>query len=246
MSAIGRLKSNSKMENLFGILYYVLLFGIPVIAISFIVALKFGILDERIYLWSFLLASTYLFILTNLSTLKDYCKESDAHKGTIEYFLAKLNITVHKGFANAFSARTLDKGEDWMVLTIFTGILSVIGLIVTFVIAIVDHNFSGLIVLGYNTFLLIVSFFINSNIINNKKVPSELLELMFEMENIPENEKRRFCSQVKNNIVSRGYITRLEVFEACSEILQYQERIKEVKKKENQKEEYTNFLKKVK
>lgn len=246
MSAIGRLKSNSKIENLFGILYYVLLFSIPIIGISFIVALKFGFLDERIYLWSFLLAFTYLFIFTNLSTLKDYCKESDAHKGTIEYFLAKLNITVHKGFANAFSARTLDEGEDWMALTILTGMISFIGLIATFIIAMVDNNFSGLIVFGYNTFLLMISFFINSNIINNKKVPSELLELMFEMKNIPENEKRRFYSQVKQNIVSRGYITRLEVFEACSEILQYQERIKEVKNKENQKEQYTNFLNKVK
>lgn len=221
------------------------MFAIPGLAASFLIALKLDYLSEHIYFWSFLLGATYLFIFTNLPTLKDYCKETDAHKGTIEYFLAKINITVPKGFANAFSSQTLEKGEDWIALTIMTGIFSCIGLIVSIVIVIGERDFSCLIVLGYNTFLIALSLFINSEILNKKKVSSELLELMFDMNNIPENEKRRFYSKVKHNIVCRGCVTRLEVFEACSEILDYQEKVKQVKKKENQKEEYTNFLKKV-
>lgn len=245
MSAIGRLQSNSKIENLFGLLYYIFLLSIPVLGLSFFIALKFNYLGDHVKLFSSMLALTYLFIFTNLLTLKDYGKASNAHMGTIDYFLAKLNITSSRGIGNGFSPSTRQKGEGWIVILILAAIISLSGLVSGLLIAAVDKNTSPLILFGYNAFLVLFSLFINSDIINKQKVSSELLEVMFEMKNISETGKRYFYSNVKNCITNRGFVTRMEVFKACSEILDEQVRIAKIKKKENAKEEYTNFLKKV-
>jgi hypothetical protein len=246
MSATGRLRSDSKVENIFGILYYAMLIAIPGLAIAFMVAFNLGLFSDNIVLWCFLLATTYLFIFTNILTLKDYYKQSNVHKGTIEFFLSKINITKPKGLANIFGSFDEETKEAWEPAFIAIGVASCFFAIGSIVTITVDGNYSFLIVFLYNTFLIALSIFINGDVINDKKVPSELLELMLEMKNIHESEKTDFLRKVRANIVRNGYITRREVFEACSEILVNQERLKQIKNKELEKEKYTNFLNKTK
>ena len=238
MSALGRLKSNSWRDKLFGILYYSMLISIPVMGWFSITEF----LKTNLYTWLCILAYAIVFAGINLPVVGDYSNTKKSHKGTINYFLGVVNPTK---FNNVLSRHihkiTQQENSEpvFAILSIFTSCaLSFFG----FVNALLSESYFFLIFAISSFTLPALTLFIHSNFINSQIVPVENLNLIFEMNEITEDEKKAFSNAIKQIISSKGYVTRNDVFRHSDFIIRNNEMRKLLSKKQKNREHYSSFF----
>jgi hypothetical protein len=252
MGAFGRLRSKSMLDKTFGLMFYMMI--ILVGALSVFAINDF--VENRNLFWLFILGSTYLFVFTNIFTLRDYKNIYATHKGTIENYLAKINITESKLLGKGFKISLSKKSNDDFVFASepyenneFEGfyIIPLIFIVAFFVVGLININKEGELFIYfsiYNLLLVGISVFINADTLNNSAVSPELLGEFFDIENISEEEKDDFKEIVKEKIESNGFISRKEVFCACKPIIENQKSREHKNKVEIEKQKYDVIFKK--
>lgn len=238
MSALGRLKSGSWRDKLFGFLYYSMLISIPVIGWFCIT----NFLKYHENAWLFILTCVVFFIAINIPVLVDYCNTRKIHKGTIDYFLGEINTNKFNNRLSRHIHRITQKQESEPVFLI-------ISVVLYFCLM-----FSSLMYYSINEYSIFMPFsilwfifpcltlFLHSNFINSQIVSVEHLNLIFEMDEITEDEKRSFSHAIKQIISSKGYVTRNDVFRHSDFIVKNNEMRKLLSKKQKNKEHYSSFV----
>lgn len=252
MGAFGRLRSKSILEKTFGFMFYmtaILIGSSTVFAIN-------DFFETGNLFWLFMLGSTYFFVFTNVFTLKDYKNINEAHKGTIEHYIAKINITESKFLGKGFKIKGNKKSSSDFVFVSepeeyseFDGfyIVPFMLIVAFFIVGLMNLHKEGEFFIYfsiYNLLLVSLSFFINSERLNNSAVSPELLNDFFEIENISEEEKSDFKKNIKHKIEANGFVSRKEVFNACKPILENKKNREHRNKVEIEKEKYDAIFKK--
>lgn len=252
MGAFGRLRSKSILEKTFGLMFYMM---VILVGVSTVFAIN-DFYETRNLFWLFMLGSTYFFVFTNIFTVMDYKNINETHKGTIENYLAKINITNSKLLGKAFKISMGEKSSSDFVFASepdetneFEGffIIPLILIVSFFIVGLMNVHGEGeyfIYFSVYNLLLVSLSFFINSERLNNSAVSPELLSDFFTLEDVSEEEKSDFRKAVKHKIESNGFVSRKEVFNICKPIFENKKNREHRNKVEIEKEKYEAIFKK--
>lgn len=252
MGAFGRLRSKSILEKTFGLMFYMM---VILIGVSTVLAIN-NFYETRDLFTLFMLGSTYLFVFTNIFTVIDYKNINNTHKGTIENYLAKINITQSKLLGKGFK---IEPDENSNTDFIFASdpaesnelngfyVIPLTLIFAFFVVGLINIRGEGeyfIYFSVYNLLLVSLSFFINLEKLNNSAVSPELLSDFFTLEDVFEEEKSDFRKAVKRKIESNGFVSRKEVFNICKPILENKKNREHRNKVEIEKEKYDAIFKK--
>lgn len=244
MSAIGRFKSENWLDKIYGALYYSLILMLP-INIYFVIKLYEN--DNGTFLLSMTIL-TVLFVFANLSTLKDYKKENDTHKGTLDNFISKIKISQPNWLAKNFFSINGIKDASALVKCIFmiSVMSTMISVFIGFLLLLTNNNKDILFIGLYAMVLIPFSWVINYNFIGFIKVSPEFVNEIFEIKDITERQRDLMFLSLKAIFSKNESITRDDIFNICTVIKKEKEKnkMKEiVGSKEHRYEEFQKTFK---
>lgn len=236
ISLKGRLQSKYKYEK-FHVLYYIMHYVI----IGYITYFVSNRLIENGFRFDFsnyeiaYLGLTLFFSLTTMKASTDYYNLNKIHKNTLDYYIGDLNPS--KG---SFLFNFIEKEENinqllatiLFIIFIFSVVTSIFCLIVG------DYKLLGIIV--YNIFLMILSCAIGGSDINYGKVPSEKLNAIEQVEDLSDENKKKFREEVLKKLNKNDVIYKSDLLGICLDLRK--DRI-EIKKKEENLQDYEAFRK---
>lgn len=236
LSLKGRLQSKYKYEK-FHVLYYIMHYVI----IGYITYFVSNRLIENGFRFDFsnyeiaYLGLTLFFSLTTMKASTDYYNLNKIHKNTLDYYIGDLNPS--KG-SFLFNTIEKDEGINNMLATLafFVVILSIAGSM----ILLLGGQYKLIGVLAYNLLLMTLSCAIGGSDINYGKVSSEKLNAIEQVEDLSDENKKKFREEVLKKLNRNDVIYKSDLLEICLELRK--DRI-EIKKKEENVQDYEAFRK---
>lgn len=184
-------------------------------------------------------------IIGKVVTVGDFTNIKKVHKGTLEYYVAKINPTKESIIKGAFDA-LLKYPAILGALTVFIPA----GVVSFFVYYLCEGRLDVVLSGGFLIASFIVLFLSGlylENMINSQKVPESELLKIDEIEDIHLREKSFFKNKMAELISEKGFVNRKDILSVYYQILyQKEERIKEesINAEKNSYSNFTNSTKK--
>lgn len=213
-----RVSSKNKIEKFLGFVFYGSAFlCLMTCQVGFTYFLNIITIPQN---W-ILFLMTLFFLLTLMDTTNDFDDIEKKHKGTLDYFITKINPV--KSIA-----------KSCFLFFVIPPILIVY-------VSIIEHSFSPFLFFIQYIFCIFI-LCITINAINNIPVAPEELNVINDLEDINDDEKFLLKKGVSDIIIEHGYVSRGTLEEKVSNVLSLKKkRIEENKKKET-KDQYSKFI----
>lgn len=178
---------------------------------------------------------TLFFSLTTMNASLDYYNLNKIHKNTLDYYIGELNPS--KG---SFLFNCIDKdGEINKTIASLAFFVVVLSVLISMILLIGgQYKLTG--VLSYNILLMVLSCAMGGSDINYGKVSSEKLNAIEQVEDLSDENKKKFREEVLEKLNKNDVIYKSDLLEICLELRK--DRI-EIKKKEENLQDYEAFRK---
>lgn len=235
LGAIGRIKSENRIEKLHGVLFYAAVATLLGLVGYYLYALFYNV--EVINNFTLFMGFGAFCLCSIISGNADYKNPKKIHKGTLEHYLADLSPSRGGIIEYSLSDSTVFKNFIFFSLmgiffvSIGVGIFNLVN----------GHYLQGLLV-SANCLYIVMLMFLSGGFINSIAVSSDKLDAIDSIENISEEDKLKFRHGAMVKIKKDGYISRSEVLSLCKDIKVSVIEQKEIEKKAKVKNNYNDFI----